>query len=259
MTDIILNGACGRMGKAIAEASSSYATRIVAGVDLFEAPCAFPLYSHLSQVRECADVVIDFTNHTATAELIAFAEQNRIPLVVATTGHTAEELDALKKLSEKVAVFHSGNMSLGVNLLIKLCREATKILGEQADIEIIEKHHNQKLDAPSGTALMIAHAIQEEFAQETEIVYDRTSRRSTRPQKEIGISAIRGGNIVGEHEVMFCIGNEVISIKHSAIGRALFAQGALSAAAFIKTKQSGFYSMDDLLREAVKQTSACAT
>ena len=256
MTDIILNGACGRMGKAIAEASASYATRIVAGVDCLHMDCAFPLYSRLSEVSECADVVVDFTNHSATYDLIAYAEATGTPLVVATTGHTAEEMEALKALSKKVAVFHSGNMSLGVNLLIKLCREATAILGGKADIEIIEKHHNQKLDAPSGTALMIAQAIREECPDETEIVYDRTERRSVRPKNEIGISAIRGGNIVGEHEVMFCCGNEVISIKHSAIGRSLFAQGALSAAEFIKTKQSGMFSMDDLLREAIKQPTA---
>ncbi len=259
MTDIILNGACGRMGRAIAEAAASYATRIVAGVDRFHASCDFPLYTYLSEVNECADVVIDFTNHTATHELIAYAEQSGTPLVVATTGHTPEELDSLRELSKKVAVFHSGNMSLGINLMIKLCREATAVLGGKADIEIIEKHHNQKLDAPSGTALMIAQAICKECPEETEIVYDRTARRSTRPKNEIGISAIRGGNIVGEHEVMFCCGNEVITIKHSAIGRSLFAQGALSAAAFIKTKQNGFYSMDDLLQEAVKHPTVDAT
>lgn len=256
MTDIILNGACGRMGRAIAEASSSQDARIVAGVDRYQATCDFPLYTHLEEVQECADVLVDFTNHTATADLISFAEETGTALVIATTGHTLEELDALKKLSEKVAVFHSGNMSLGINLLIALCREVTAVLGNKADIEIIEKHHNQKLDAPSGTALMIAHAIQEAHPEETEIVYDRTSRRTIRPQNEIGICAIRGGNIVGEHEVMFCCGNETITIKHSAIGRSLFAQGALRAAEFMKGRTSGWYTMEDLLREALDKPVA---
>lgn len=256
MTDIILNGACGRMGRAIAEASASQNARIVAGVDRYQASCDFPLYTYLEEVSECADVVVDFTIHTATSELIAFAEATGTPLVVATTGHTPEEMNALCKLSEKVAVFHSGNMSLGINLLITLCREVTTVLGGKADIEIIEKHHNQKLDAPSGTALMIAQAIREAHPEETEIIYDRTARRSIRPQNEIGISAIRGGNIVGEHEVMFCCGNETITIKHSAIGRSLFAQGALHAAEFLKGKKNGMYSMEDLLREALERPTA---
>lgn len=256
MTDIILNGACGRMGRAVAEASTSYGARIVAGVDPFRQPCSFPLYDTLTDVTECADVVVDFTVHSATQELVRFASENGTPLVVATTGHTPEELDQLQKLSETVAVFHSGNMSLGIQLLITLCRQATIVLGKQADIEIIEKHHNQKLDAPSGTALMIAQSIREALPGETEFVYDRTQRRETRPDNEIGISCIRGGNIVGEHEVLFCVGNETVSIKHTAIGRSLFAQGALRAAEFVKTKDHGMFNMADLLQEAAEQPTS---
>ncbi len=251
MTDVILNGACGKMGRAIAEAAASCDTRIVAGVDPFSAPCAFPLYASLEDVTECADVLVDFTVHTSTEDLIRFAERTGTPLVVATTGHTQEELDALHTLSERTAVFHSGNMSLGINLLIELCRKAAVVLGQSADIELIEKHHHQKLDAPSGTALMIAKEIQEALPSETNLVYDRTDRRQARPRQEIGISSIRGGHIVGEHEVLFCVGDEVLSIKHTAINRALFAQGALRAASFLKGKETGFYSMKDLLRETM--------
>ena len=255
MTDIILNGACGRMGRAIGEASASYGARIVAGVDRFAGDCTFPLYNNLDDVCQVADVLVDFTVHTATPELIAFAKRTGIPMVIATTGHTAEEMAALKELSKEVAIFHSGNMSVGINLLISLCKTVTVSMGSKADIEIIEKHHNQKLDSPSGTALMIANAIREAHPEETEIIYDRTQRRAARPKNEIGISAIRGGNIVGEHEVMFCMGNEVITIKHSAIGRALFAEGSLRAAEFMKGKTQGFYSMEDFLREAVGKSA----
>lgn len=250
MTDIILNGACGRMGRAVAEAAASYNARIVAGVDPYQQPCSFPLYASLQDVTECADVVVDFTVHTATDSLVRFAEETGTPLVVATTGHTKEELAKLQALSDHVAVFHSGNMSLGIQLLISLCKQATCVLGQQADIEIIEKHHNQKLDAPSGTAIMIAQSIRDELPEGADFVYDRTDRREKRPKQEIGISCIRGGNIIGEHEVMFCVGNEVVSIKHTAIGRSLFAQGALRAAEFLKGKSQGLYNMADLLREA---------
>ncbi len=256
MTDIILNGACGKMGRAIGEASASYGARIVAGVDRFMGNCNFPLYNKLENVTEVADVLVDFTVHTATPELIAYAKRTGTPMVIATTGHTKEEMEALKELSKEVAIFHSGNMSVGINLLISLCKTVAASMGDKADIEIIEKHHNQKLDAPSGTALMIANAIREAHPEETEIIYDRTARRSARPKHEIGISAIRGGNIVGEHEVMFCMGNEIVTIKHSAIGRALFAEGALRAAEFMKGKTSGFYSMEDLLKEAVEKPTA---
>ena len=255
MTDVILTGACGRMGRAIAEASSSADARIVAGVDRFCGACAFPLYTHLDMVDISADVLVDFTVHTATSELIAFAERTGTPLVIATTGHTAEEMEALLELSNRIAVFHSGNMSVGINLMISLCRDVTAAVGGRADIEIIEKHHNQKLDAPSGTALMIANAIREAAPEEVEYMYDRTGRRVVRPATEIGISSIRGGNIVGEHEVMFCMGNEILTIKHTAIGRALFAEGALRAAAYMKGKTSGFYTMENLLKDAIEKTT----
>ncbi len=252
MTDLILNGACGRMGRAVAEAAASAGVRVVAGVDPFEKPCDFPLYRSLDDVTECADVLVDFTVHTSTPDLLRFAERTGTPMVVATTGHTPDELDALHRISAQCAILHSGNMSLGVHLLISLCRQAATVLGGKADVEIIEKHHNQKLDAPSGTALMIAHAIREALPGETDLVYDRTDRRCARPKAEIGISSIRGGNIVGEHEVLFCCGDEVVSVKHTAIGRTLFAQGALRAAEFLKGKQSGFYTMEDLLRDALQ-------
>ena len=255
MTDVILTGACGRMGRAIAEAAASADARIVAGVDRFCGNCDFPLFTYLEQVETQADVLVDFTVHTATQELIAFAERTGTPLVIATTGHTEEEMNALVELSKRVAVFHSGNMSVGINLMISLCRNITAAVGGRADIEIIEKHHNKKLDAPSGTALMIANAIREASSEDLEYVYDRTGRREIRPEREIGISAIRGGNIVGEHEVMFCMGNEILSVKHTAIGRALFAEGALRAATYMKGKTTGFYTMEDLLQDAIEKTA----
>lgn len=255
MTNVVLTGACGRMGRAIAEAAASADAQIVAGVDRFHGNCAFPLYTHLDQVDIPADVLVDFSVHTATPELIDFAERTGTPLVIATTGHTEEEMDALHELSKRVAVFHSGNMSVGINLMISLCRNITAAIGSKADIEIIEKHHNKKLDAPSGTALMIANAIREVSTEDENYVYDRTERRMVRPTGEIGISSIRGGNIVGEHEVLFCMGNEILSVKHTAIGRALFAEGALRAAAFMKGKTSGFYNMEHLLKEAIEKTA----
>ena len=258
MTDVILSGACGRMGRAIAEAAVSANARIVAGVDQFNGNCAFPLYTRMNQVDVASDVVVDFSVHTATPDLIDFAERTGIPLVIATTGHTKAEMDAIRDLSKKVAVFHSGNMSVGINLMITMCRNITSAVGSNADIEIIEKHHNKKLDAPSGTALMIANAIRDAHPDEIEYTYDRSARRETRPTSEIGISTIRGGNIVGEHEVMFCMGNEILSVKHTAIGRALFAEGALRAAAYMKGKTAGFYTMEDLLKDAIDKTVVLA-
>ena len=246
----IICGANGAMGKLILARLSQEVTGLVS-LDGENGVCK--TFTDLGIVE--ADVIIDFSHHSAIADVLAYGQKIGAAVVIGATGHTEEEMAALKRLSEEVAVFHSGNMSVGINLLISLCKTVSASMGDKADIEIIEKHHNQKLDAPSGTALMIANAIREAHPCETEIVYDRTARRSTRPKTEIGISAIRGGNIVGEHEVMFCMGNEIVTIKHSAIGRALFAEGALRAAEFMKGKTSGFYSMEDLLKKAVSKSA----
>ena len=249
MTNIILCGCGGRMGKAIAAAAGN-GYDIVAGIDVnasaLAAACNFPVYEKISDFSEKADAIVDFSHHTALPSLLEYAKKTKTPLVVATTGHTEEELALMKEASEEVAVFFSGNFSIGINLIIDLAKQAAKTLGLDFDVEIIEKHHNKKLDAPSGTALMIANAISEQ-RDETEYVYDRHSVRKAREQKEIGIHSVRGGTIVGEHEVLFAGANEQITISHSAASREIFATGALRAAAYLAKKDKGLYNMSDLI------------
>ena len=250
MTNIILCGCGGRMGQAIVRATEkSEELRVVAGVDVgadaIAPACAFPVYTSVSDFPEHADVIVDFSHHTALPSLLDYAVRTNTPLVVATTGHTEEELCAMKEASEKVAIFFSRNMSIGINLMIELCKTAAKTLGVAFDVEIIEKHHNQKLDAPSGTALMIADALCEDA--EHPYVYDRHAERRKRERGEIGLHAVRGGNIVGEHEVMFCGQNEIVTLSHSAASREVFASGALRAARFMQGKGPGFYNMDDVI------------
>lgn len=240
------------MGQAIIRfAADEQEYRIVAGVDINAdavAPvCSFPVYQKISDFPGKADVIVDFSHHTALSSLLAYAQENRTALVIASTGHTEEEKAAMLAASQNVPVFFSGNMSIGINLLIELCRTAAKALGENFDIEIIEKHHNQKLDAPSGTALMIADALSEE-REETEYTYDRHAVRKKREPKEIGIHSIRGGTIVGEHEVLFAGNQEMISLTHTATSREIFASGALKAAAFMKGRPAGMYHMSDLIQ-----------
>ena len=251
MTNIILCGCGGKMGQAIVRAAAdSDQYRIVAGVDInadATAPvCPFPVYPTVTEFPGHADVIVDFSHHTALHGLLEYAKKTKTPLVIATTGHTEEEKAVMLQESQEVAVFFSGNMSIGINLLIELAKNAAKTLGESFDVEIIEKHHNQKLDAPSGTALMIAEGIKEE-REETEYVFDRHAERKKRESKEIGIHSIRGGTIVGEHEVIFAGYNEIISLTHTATSREIFAVGALRAAAYLKDKQQGLYNMSDLI------------
>ncbi len=249
---IILNGACGRMGREIIAAAEKNGVDIVAAVDKFGTPDnkSIPFYSSIEDVREEADAIIDFTNHTALPEICNFVRKSGIPCVIASTGHTESELAMMKDLSEEYPVFFSRNMSLGINLLIDLCRNAYVAFGGDCDIEIIEKHHRNKLDAPSGTALMIAEGIAELMPEGTDFVTERASRRAVRPDNEIGISSIRCGGIFGEHEVLLSRNGETVSIKHTAESRALFAEGALKAATYIATKSKGLYSMKDLLSES---------
>ena len=250
MTNIILCGCGGKMGQAIVRAAADGAYRIVAGVDINAdavAPaCSFPVYQAISEFPGKADVIVDFSHHTSLPGLIAYAEQTGTPIVVATTGHTEEERARMQAATKRVAVFFSGNMSIGINLLIELARNAAKTLGMSFDVEIVEKHHNQKLDAPSGTALMIADAIKEERT-ETEYVYDRHAVRKARAPEEIGIHSVRGGTIVGEHEVIFAGSNESITLSHTAMSREIFAGGALRAAAYLAKKEPGLYNMSDLI------------
>lgn len=194
-----------------------------------------------------ADVIIDFSNPALLDDILEYAVKYNTPCVICTTGFSADEIDKINKTSEKVAVFRSGNMSLGINLLIELSKEAAKLLGNEFDIEIIEKHHNQKLDAPSGTALMLADGISEVLEEEPQYVYDRHSYRKKRAKNEIGIHAVRGGTIVGEHEVIFAGHDEVVSLTHQAQSREVFAVGAVNAAIYLASQGAGMYNMSNLL------------
>ncbi len=250
---IILNGACGRMGKAVMDYAASHGVEVAAAVDANFANADFeiPFFASLSDVDVTADVLVDFSHHSATPEIVDFITKTGMPCVVATTGHTESEKAMLTELSHKYGVFRSRNMSLGINVLIGLCRDAVKRMGGDCDIEIIEKHHRNKLDAPSGTALMIAEEISESMEQDAEFVYDRTERRCVRPKNEIGISSVRAGGIFGEHEVLISREGETLSLKHTAENRALFAAGAVRAAEFLMNMPKGDYSMKDLLKSAV--------
>ena len=248
MIKVILSGCGGRMGKAVAAAVGNEA-RIVAGVDINAASIDasdFPIYESITEFSDKADVIVDFSHHSALPSLLDYAKATKTPVVVATTGHTDEELALMNEAASEVAIFHSGNFSIGINLIINLAKQAARTLGADFDIEIIEKHHNKKLDAPSGTALMIANAVADE-RDESEYIYDRHSVRKAREPQEIGIHSVRGGSIVGEHEVIFAGANEVVSISHSAASREIFANGALRAAIYLAGKSTGLYSMTDLI------------
>ncbi len=240
------------MGRAITEIVNETADcKIVAGIDInaseLGSVCAFPVYSSINDFEGRADVIIDFSHHSALSSLLSYAVSNNTPIVVATTGHTDEERQLMLDASNKVGVFFSRNMSIGINLLIDLCRRAASALGEDFDIEIIEKHHHNKLDAPSGTAMMIAEELKDERGGNAEFVYDRHEVRRKRESKEIGIHAVRGGTIVGEHDVIFAGNHEIITLSHSATSREIFATGAIKAASFMVGKGAGLYSMSDVV------------
>lgn len=250
MIRILLHGAAGKMGHIITEiAQKDPDTAIVAGVDAFgETYSDYPIYKSLQEVKEEADVIIDFSNAAAVDGLLDYATSRQIPAVVCTTGLSPEQTDALHAAAQKVAVLKSANMSVGINLLQNLLAQAApKLAAAGFDIEIVEKHHNQKLDAPSGTALALADSCNEALGGEYEYVFDRSQRREKRPQKEIGISAVRGGTIVGDHDVIFAGQDEVITFSHRAYSRAVFGKGAVEAAKFLAGKPAGFYGMDDVL------------
>lgn len=253
MTNVILCGCGGRMGHAVTELiNGSDDFRIVAGIDVnaasLAAACKFPVYQTIKDFPDKADVIIDFSHHTALADLLSYATATKTPIVVCTTGHTDGEREMMKDAAASIPVFFSRNMSIGINLLVDLCRRASRTLGIGFDVEIIEKHHNQKLDAPSGTALMLAEELADE-REETEFIYDRHERMQKRSQSEIGIHAVRGGTIVGEHEVIFAGNNEIIILSHSATSREIFANGALRAAGFIVGKAPAMYDMSDVIKE----------
>lgn len=248
MTNIILCGANGKMGHVI---QSVVAGRddceIVAGVDINTESNGFPVYSTFGEIKETADVIIDFSNPALLDSMLAFSENKKIPVVIATTGYDDKQKKQIEKASEKCAVFFTYNMSMGINLLANLAKKATEVLGSDFDIEIVEKHHNQKIDAPSGTALMLADAICEEIDDNMKYEYDRHSKREKRSKNEIGIHSVRGGTIVGEHEIIFAGRDEIITLSHSARSKEIFAVGAVNAAVFMSGKDSGMYSMKDLI------------
>lgn len=246
--NILISGALGRMGRAVYRAAQNCGVNVVAGVDLNSdlSDLNYPVYKDFASVKENADVIIDFSSPTTLDSLLTFSESRQIPAVLCATGYSEEQLKKIAAASEKTAIFRSANMSVGVNLLIDLCRKAAKTLSS-FDVEIAEMHHNQKVDAPSGTALMLADAIKD-VAPDKYYVYGREGKVGKRDQKEIGIHALRGGNVVGEHEVIFAGPNEVVKLSHSAASREVFADGALKAAAFMLGKKRGAYNMDDYIK-----------
>ena len=241
---ILLCGACGRMGRMVSELAPTYGHEIACGVDLSPAPTAFPLYTDFSDIRETADVMIDFSSVQNLEERLQFCDTNCLPAVLAATGYSDEDLRLIDAFAKKLPLFKTGNLSLGINVLQLLAERAAKIL-DGFDVEIIERHHNKKKDAPSGTALMLAESI--DRAGGKEYVYGRHGMVGERNKREIGIHAVRGGNIVGEHEVMFAGEDEILTVSHSARSRKVFAVGAVKAAKWICGKPAGLYSMADML------------
>jgi len=250
MIRAIMHGCNGHMGQTIAGlCQQDEEIEIVAGVDPFQGKeNPFPVFSTLKECDVEADVVIDFSNAKAVDDMLSACVEKNLPVVLCTTGLSDEQVKNAKDLSSKIPVLRSANMSLGINALMDLLKKATAIFADAGyDIEIIEKHHNQKLDAPSGTALALADAVNDAHGNDYEYIYDRSNRREKRDAKEIGISAIRGGNIVGEHEVLFCGTDEVISFKHQATSKAVFGKGAIEAAKFLAGKSAGMYDMSDVI------------
>lgn len=239
------------MGRTVAAcAKDGEKAEIVAGIDAKNDADAFsfPVFQEPAEADEKADVLIDFSNPSLLTPLLDYGVARNLPLVLCTTGYSREQVLEIKKTAARIPVFFSGNMSLGVNLLIELSKKAAQVLGDSFDIEIIEKHHNRKLDAPSGTALMIADSISSVLGKDMHYVYDRHSQRKARESTEIGIHSVRGGTIVGEHDVIFAGPHEVLTLSHSAQSRDIFALGALHAAEFLSCQANGLYSMSDLLK-----------
>lgn len=243
MIKVLINGACGRMGKEVEKIVEASETMTVAAkIDKMAAESG--CYTDINDFSGEADIIIDFSNHLGTKDLLDYAVKNNIPTVVATTGHTPEELALIEDAGKKIAVFHSANMSLGVALLCELAVKAAATMPD-ADIEIVETHHNRKLDAPSGTALMIANAIKS-VREKAQFVFGREGM-AKREKNEIGVHAVRRGNIVGIHEVLVSTDSQTITLKHEAHSRALFAEGAVSAAEFILGKPAGLYNMNNIV------------
>ncbi len=250
MTRILLSGCNGKMGKMITECANNFDDlEIVCGIDVNTTSVSYPVYSSIDEVKEDIDVIIDFSHPSALSGILTYAKKTKTPAVICTTGLDVNQKNEIAEASKETAIFFSANMSLGVNLIAELARKATSVLGGQFDIEIVEMHHNQKIDAPSGTALMLADEISEEFNETPKYEFDRHSKRAKRTKNEIGLHAVRGGTIVGEHEIIFAGQDEVIKISHSAMSRQVFANGSLNAAKYMAGKQCGMYSMKDIVAD----------
>lgn len=252
MTRIIMNGCNGKMGQVITRlAAEDSDAEIVAGFDIRDdKENTYPVFTNPEEFDGEADVVIDFSHPSSLTGILSFCKKRKLPVIICTTGLSSEQKEEFKEASKEIPVFFSANMSIGINLLIDLAKKAAKLLEGSFDIEIVERHHNQKIDAPSGTALAIADGIDEALSFPAEYVYDRHSVRRKRKNTEIGISAVRGGTIVGDHEVIFAGNDEVIELSHHAHSKEVFAVGAIKAAKFIKGKAAGMYDMNDLIAEA---------
>ncbi len=248
MIKVLLSGCSGKMGKAVLDyAEASDDIEIIAGVDTFDKDCGFPVFKSFSEVSVTPDVIIDFSNVNALEGLLDFALKRKIPALIATTGFNDKQTDKIKNAAKSIPVFFTANMSLGINVLCGLARRAASILGSDFDVEIVEKHHRGKLDAPSGTAIMLANAVNSVFENTLSYEYDRHSKRRMRPKNEIGIHSVRGGTIVGDHEVIFAGHEEVITLTHSAQSKGVFAAGAVAAARFLMNAEAGLYDMNDLI------------
>ena len=250
MVKVIMHGCNGHMGQVISGLiKEDPEIEIAAGIDLVDnRENGYPVFTDIDACDVEADAVIDFCSAKAADKLLDFCVRRQIPVVLCTTGLSEEQLAHVEEASKKVAVLKSANMSLGINLLMKVLKEAAPQLAQAGfDIEIVEKHHRRKLDAPSGTALALADSINDAFEEKYAYTYDRSGRREARPDKEIGISAVRGGTIVGDHDVIFAGTDEVITFSHTAYSRAIFGKGAVQAAKFLAGKEPGWYEMKDVL------------
>ncbi len=253
MISVIINGICGQMGRAVYAAiqAQSGAFSAVAGVDPFDSTSSFscPVYKNLDEIKETADVLIDFSVPATTPDILRYALEKKLPVVIGTTGLGERELKLLRSASDRIPVFQTGNMSLGVNLQVELVQFAASTLGGSFDVEIIETHHRKKVDSPSGTALMLANAIASISPEDEEFVFGRHEKNKRRTDSEIGIHSVRGGTVVGEHQVQFIGNDEIIEISHRAFSKQVFAQGALRAAKFLVAKQNGLYNMKNVVAE----------
>ncbi len=250
MTNVIMHGCNGKMGQTIVGLiADDDEIVLAAGVDAYdEGKNSFPVFKNIKDCNVKADVIIDFSAAPAVDGLLDYCVEQQIPCVLCTTGLSDAQLKKVEEASKKTAILKSANMSLGINMLMKLLKEAALVLAPAGfDVEIVEKHHKLKVDAPSGTALALGDSVNEALNKEYEYVYDRSQRREKRPQKEIGFSAVRGGSIVGEHDVIFAGADEVVTFSHTAYSKAVFGKGAVQAAKFLKGKPAGLYSMSDVI------------